>query len=121
MVEVLGMKKLNYTPGPWEIKGPSKNANPTRCNDYAIIKDGFIIAETFYQVDTNEFRNSEANAQLMAAAPEMLKCLIDADKLICDLCVRLNPHHKECNFCDEREYRIKIIEKATGLKIEEVL
>lgn len=108
--------KLKHNPGPWEIKGPSKRANPTRCNDYAIIKDGFIIAEAFYQVGTNEFRNSEANAQLMASAPEMLDCLIEIRKHIPPKNKRkLALTHIIANLVDP------VIEKATGLKIEEVL
>ena len=64
---------------------------------------------------------AKANGLLIATAPEMIEALIEADFNICMACKRLNPHHENCNHCDDRDERIKIIEKATGLKIDEII
>ena len=64
---------------------------------------------------------AEANAQLIAAAPDSYKELKEADATICELCKRLNPHHatadhgKGCEWCQDRESRLKALAKAEGV------
>lgn len=66
-----------HTPGPWTITGPGKYIPGfSDGGDYAIEDAaGQIIAEAIHQVDRSEFRPAEANARLIAAAPEMLEAL----------------------------------------------
>ena len=59
---------VKHTPGPWKIKGPDRVEG-----DYAILADGFIIAQAYKQTDDDRFEPVDANARLIAAAPELLK------------------------------------------------
>ena len=88
-------------------------------NEYDVMSDNYIVA-TFWDGVHGEI-NAKANAMLYAASSDMLKALIESDITICELCKRLNPQHKNCISCQDREKRIKLIERATGMKIGEVL
>ena len=105
------MSKLKHTPGTWKYER-------TLINTISIFIDGSYaepICEVFnYHGKINEI--DKANARLISAAPEMLELLIkllsnptknqsEIDELIYDA------------HCRGRE----LIEKATGLKIDEVL
>ena len=96
------MSKLKYTPGPWTTDGVYIEDYDNNCplrRRIAIIDDGAGID------------SPDANARLIAAAPEMLEMLI----LFYDF-------QKLYDFDDEIIIMLKtIIEKATGLSIEEVL
>lgn len=62
----------------------------------------------------------QSNAHLIAAAPNTYEELKEADSIICELCKRLNPQHatadygKGCEWCEDREGRLKAIAKAEG-------
>jgi len=89
------MIKFKHTPGPWEVN---------IYNGHHVIspKNGRTIASC-------NIPNHKANAHLIAAAPEMLEALIEIWK-----------YHLENR--EAMPWEIKaIIEKATGLPIEEVL
>jgi len=58
--------------------------------------------------------SSEANAHLIAAAPDLYEELVEADEIICQLCKRLNPQHENCTSCEDRETRLKAILKVEG-------
>ena len=79
---------MKHTLGPWSYKGPSQPHNSKQPvidsgGDYAIItKDTVIIAEAFRQTDFDTFQDAEANARLIAAAPEMLEALKKAKETI---------------------------------------
>jgi len=63
-------------------------------------------------------REEEANANLIAAAPDMYEALEEADREICELCKRLNPQHatadngKGCNYCQGRETRYQALKRG---------
>lgn len=67
---------MKHTPGPWKANGPSPGniKGFDDGGDYAIISGG-IIAEAFHRIDDNTFVDAEANARLIAAAPELLATL----------------------------------------------
>ena len=92
------MSKLKHTPGPWEIKqddrGYFENIGP--------LSMGFTHADDVW-LDIEE-----ADARLIAAAPEMLGALIMIYKV----------WHEDSILISSVK---AIIEKATGLKIGEVL
>ncbi len=66
-----------HTPGPWRTSGPSKVVSAiSDGGDYAILDaDGEIIAEAIRQVGPSDFRPANANARLIAAAPDLLEAL----------------------------------------------
>jgi len=75
--------QTKYTLGPWHARGPSQPDN-TGGRDWCVLDDdGKIIAECFEHVGfsddrkTYAVRPAEANAHLIAAAPEMLEALDD--------------------------------------------
>ncbi len=108
------MKNLKFTPGPW-----TPNFKPK--HEHIVIENELNEYICVLPLNKSSMLDKEnANALLIAAAPEMLKALIDNDELFCNICVHFNPQHKNCKSCDDRDERIKIIEKATGLKIDEI-
>jgi hypothetical protein len=69
----------NYTPGPWQMIGPSVEhvieGVHYYAGDYAIVHKGQIIAEVFSRTDDEHTEPAEANARLIAAAPGLVKIL----------------------------------------------
>jgi hypothetical protein len=74
---------MKHTPGPWMKEGPWITGN-----------EGETLAQVYSEY--------EADARLIAAAPEMLEALIDACRTI------------------QWEKGVKAIEKATGKTWEEI-
>lgn len=67
--------EVKHTAGPWAYK---RADHPTDGEyDFAVRAGGKVIAEAFGRVDHGEAgkRPAEANARLMAAAPELLAAL----------------------------------------------
>lgn len=103
--------KTKYTPGPYTIHGPSKPCvHPISRDpggDYAIrSSSGQIIAEVFNQTSEVNFESASCNANLMAAAPELLEAV---------------KHLSACDYPDEVDFRCegcnnarKAISKAEG-------
>jgi hypothetical protein len=124
--------ELKYTSGPWEkdhgmseghIKSISKNENdnytPTVCRYKNLYAGDFTVADI---LTTEE---QEANGLLIAAAPEMLEALIDVCKRfpMVDDEVEFkmsSSEFRESKYLSKNKFHA-IIEKATGLKIEEIL
>jgi hypothetical protein len=65
------------------VAGPSQPTfGKSLGGDYAILDGGTnIIAEAFHQVGPESFFPAEANARLIAAAPDLRDALV---KLVCD-------------------------------------
>ena len=103
--------KLKHTPGPWR----AKRFSVIKSNGYKITQNrpAGAAPEAWEEID----KTYEANARLIAAAPEMLEALIEA--------YIHNNHWGSANyhrFSEDLEFKMKnIIEKATGMSIEEVL
>ena len=57
---------------------------------------------------TSEVRQLEQEHQ------EAIEVLDEACTMICELCVRLNPQHKDCTSCDDLDYLREPILKAKG-------
>jgi hypothetical protein len=67
--------EAGFTPGPWEARRAVKPDN-VGGYDYAIIAPGrAFIAEVFEVVAEGDVRPVEANARLIAAAPDLLAAL----------------------------------------------
>lgn len=75
------MSEIKHTPGPWSISRSKMPIDGTF--DYAISAEGApVLAEAFGRTSDGGWPNSEANARLIAAAPDMLdkgKALADRD------------------------------------------
>lgn len=100
---------MKHTPGPWVlVKNPKTNWYDLR------------IVEAEWSFGGIYGENAEANACLIAAAPEMLECLIRAYKdmdNIDSVCFLAGVHSFDLMRTDLKQ----IIEKATGMTIEEVM
>jgi hypothetical protein len=76
------MTRPNITPGPW------RQASTGQADEYATrILAGnparsFRVAETFAHPDADSFDEAEANAQAIAAVPDLLEALEQARDLI---------------------------------------
>jgi hypothetical protein len=96
---------MKPTPGPWKIQ-PIANAH--RIN--APIK-GKLVA--IAEVRPTQLRNSEANACLMAAAPELLEALEDCIAFL-DVCLMADPTND--NPDSPRQRALAAIAKAKGVQ-----
>ena len=97
---------MDYTKGEWKF---------SMLNDLGVEGDSESVCHITRRVNLDE---SEANAQLIASAPDLHTEVVEADKVICQLCKRLNPQHAQtpfregCNSCEERESRLKALAKV---------
>ena len=104
------MSNLKHTPAPWRIERDGWNSCHIMKADTTI-----WIAETSLYYDS-----AEANARLISCAPEMLEVLINEYKNMCEYCgiedCEVKDNDKRCG-----SKMKEVIEKATGLKIEEAI
>jgi hypothetical protein len=98
------MNKLQHTPGPWK----AKRFSVIKSNGYKITQNRPVAAapEAWVEID----RTYEANARLIAAAPEMLNELIK-------IYTTMYMTQRECYWMPIKD----VIEKATGMSIDEIL
>jgi hypothetical protein len=96
------MSKLQHTPGPWKYT-ISKNSGRHQISDAKC--GGQVCAIWSRGKDI-----TEANARLIAAAPDMLEALISVYQIYIDR-----------DICCDNEFIKSVIEKATGMSIEEIL
>jgi hypothetical protein len=95
------VSKLKHTPGPWKYENV--------CDDIFEIYD-YVNQETI-----TEYCNNEADARIIAAAPEMLEALMELSKYLFrndkNSIGHKSAYHRLMN---------DIIEKATGMSIDEI-
>jgi hypothetical protein len=96
------MSKLQHTPGPWK----SYNTEPVETELDIVIESQFSTIGWLYSGK----ENSEANARLITAAPEMLNELIK-------IYTTMYMTQRECYWMPIKD----VIEKATGMSIDEVI
>lgn len=100
---------MKHTPAPWKVYGYSIHADTPDTSTEICYMSLYIPNE-----------EQKANAQLISAAPECYEELKEADRVICELCKRLNPQHatadygKGCDWCQDRDSRLKALTKAKG-------
>lgn len=102
--------KLKHTPGPW------------RCNEnvYVMNSVGETICILYSPKTEEDLKNAKNNARLIAAAPEMLEALKDNVRNFIDRLKSL--YNVKFDFNNDTKTRdMKIIEKATGMKIEDTI
>jgi hypothetical protein len=96
------MSKLQHTSGPWKYT-ISKNSGRHQISDAKC--GGQVCAIWSRGKDI-----TEANARLIAAAPDMLEALISVYQIYIDR-----------DICCDNEFIKSVIEKATSMSIEEIL
>lgn len=94
--------KEQFTQGPWSILFNDKTKVVLEKSGVAI-----FVADT-YAGFTKSDSEQEANAALIAAAPELYKEL----EKHCALCVMRHPEMEKCKLCETR----KVLNKARGRK-----
>ena len=112
------MKKLKHTPGPWKAF-KNEYFYDIKCSDKIGGEEIYkysphicmVIQDTNYDHTRGEY-TEEANARLIATAPEMLEALIYFVKRVREGSIRSKTTYN---------MYVGIIESATGLTIEEVL
>lgn len=92
----------HFTPGPWSILFNDKTKVVLEESGVAI-----FVADT-YAGFTKSDSEQEANAALIAAAPELYKEL----EKHCALCALRHPEREGCKLCETR----KVLNKARGRK-----
>lgn len=106
------MSKERFTPGPWyikqseEIRSPyGSNVSSTRITILDAQEGQYQSRHVIAQVAKGK-GNGDANAALIAAAPEMYKDL----ERHCALCAMRLPEMEKCKLCETR----KVLRKARG-------
>lgn len=121
-------EQTKHTPGPWQVsrwyQGKIDQTYVSSASKSVCLLMRHDKEEP-YGIDQEE---EQANARLIAAAPEtaeerdrlketnaeLLEALKDSDSSNCWMCKRLNPQHKDCTSCEEHDARLKAIAQAEG-------
>jgi hypothetical protein len=56
--------------------------------------------------------NANRVAKRAIACQELYNSLVEADRVICELCKRVNPQHRDCNSCQERDKRLALLNEV---------
>lgn len=91
---------MNVSASPWKISY-MLDASGQKCPNYIIDANGLSVCEGLFWL-----KESEANARLIAAAPDLLEALIEAQACLVD------SEYSEDGYA--RRLILAAIEKATG-------
>ena len=106
---------MSHTPGPWKAElvptsaGSAYKFPPCTAVLYVDRMHG-------YAVDDPAFAEAHANANLIAAAPDLLAACHEAAQLLCAIDSLENPHTREMAKDDAIELLKDAIQKARGEK-----
>lgn len=82
--------KAGHTPGPWSVSGPTANSHEIQINFTSTSQVAAIVNRNTYLSGIGR-EEAEANARLMAAAPELLEALISTTQTLQLLLVPMHP------------------------------
>lgn len=106
------MTNLKHTPGPWFFNNDFTISNRDVTGDRPFGNDICLVFVDNYK-NENAIKQSEVDGLLIAAAPEMLEAIISYLKRI--------EYAEEIDSMRSYKEFIDVVEKATGMKIDEVL
>lgn len=96
------LEKLGITPGPWKYTRQSHSPNWL---------DLMLTTEDDAKIIGWIYNDHEADARLIAAAPEMLEALIESTTLLKEIRIKYGTSPSEEGVIDKN---MRVIEKATG-------
>jgi hypothetical protein len=95
---------MTHTPGPWKFEVRNNQAMVTTERDDI----DMVVASNLFDEELDlELEEVDANARLIASAPDLLECL--QNLVYRGLIVNDNDHYEEC---------IELIAKDTGKEVE---
>jgi hypothetical protein len=107
------MSKFKFTPGPWESFNDDSDHQPV-CfvGESNIDNKGYEVGQRHTQMHEGD---SKYDAKLISCAPEMLEALIQIIIFLKNIGLK----NEKINDICLKDY-IELIEKATGMKWEEI-
>lgn len=69
------IENMKHTPGPWHWDSDPVKGDPTGRIRYRVTTTGKTITQVYYSSFEGGLTNAEADAKLIAAAPELLEAL----------------------------------------------
>ena len=113
--EMSSENKVGFTPGPWYVIEGNEHHGPyithggwdDICNCYVLPHEGYT-GDDKDKPFLFQGQQAEANAHLIAAAPDMYKTL---ERCVAVIGAFQNPHPEEV---EAREYALKTLAKARG-------
>lgn len=110
------MSQTEYTPGPWNIKKLYKEGCPAK-EEYAVwhilAGKSTVCTFSFENTDIDNSTEREANAKLIAAAPELLEALQKAIEVIKQWHAADDVFDIYCSHASEMKPIWETIKKAT--------
>ncbi|MFA5187055.1 MAG: hypothetical protein WC551_11285 [Patescibacteria group bacterium] len=101
-----------HTPGPW--RRIQNHILSIDANVAMTLSEGMSASKVEHRISKEE---AEANAHLIAAAPDMLEALLDLLQRHCNLCVAYHGENLEsCRACPSVNLARAVIAKAKGGK-----
>lgn len=98
------MTQSKHTPGPWSYRYWNNCSDNNLLEGYSISTDGHLVPMNTAEGDVYE---AEANARLIAAAPDLLEALLSTRD-------HIDMNALEVSHCKDAEKIRQAIKKATG-------
>ena len=105
---------MKHTPGPWKYHkcdSTGEQNSPQRMYVIAVGDHKGVVVDEVLSCCAD---NQEANARLIAAAPDLLEACKFGLNLLCQCCKSLNPHHHNCTSCKDIDIIKQAISRAEG-------
>ncbi len=74
---------MKHTPAPWKVQNPRHF--PNKENAHYFIVNGDALVSIMPELQSNRTEESEANARLIAAAPELLEIVEELGRFITNI------------------------------------